>query len=140
MAEADDTALVVPEGVTVTLDLNGHTIDRALTEIQENGSVIIVNGTLTVTDSSDPATGRITGGYTILGGGVYIGSLGKFTMSGSSITGNAAADYGGGVLNEGEFTMSDGSITGNTGGRIGAAAWLTMAPSSCTAARPLPAM
>lgn len=98
-AEADDTPLEVPADKTVTLDLNGHTIDRALTAAMANGNVITVNGALTVTDSSATDTqagsGKITGGY---------------------ITGSYA-QYGGGVYvygNGATFTMKDGSISGNS--------------------------
>ncbi|MBQ9060126.1 MAG: hypothetical protein IJ128_03185, partial [Firmicutes bacterium] len=54
-ADASDVALEVPEGATVILDLNGHTIDRGLTEknAKVNGSVITVKGSLTIKDS-DP--------------------------------------------------------------------------------------
>ena len=43
-ADASDVALEVPEGATVILDLNGHTIDRGLTEknAKVNGNVITV--------------------------------------------------------------------------------------------------
>ena len=49
--------LQVPSGKTVTRNLNGHTIDRALTAATSNGYVISVTGTLTMIDSSNPSTG-----------------------------------------------------------------------------------
>ena len=112
--------LVVPAEKTVTLDLNGHTLNRGLSNGQavDNGSVIVVNGTLTVTDSSTEKNGVITGGNSSgFGGGVYV-NHGSFTLSGGSISGNGA-DVGGGVyVNErGTFILSgDPSITGNTEG------------------------
>lgn len=55
-AGADDAALVIPADSTVILDLNGHTLNRNLTSEEENGSVIINNGRLTITGE-----GKITG-------------------------------------------------------------------------------
>ena len=108
-ALASDSALEVPAGVTVTLDLNGHTIDRGLAGSQEvYDRVLIVKGNLTVTDSG--TSGTITGGND---SGVYIHETGALTLSGGSITGNHA-DPGGGVRNDGTLTLNGGAISGNT--------------------------
>jgi hypothetical protein len=46
-------------------------------------------------------------------GGVY--GSGNFTMSGGTVSGNAASTSGGGVyVASGTFTMNDGTISGNT--------------------------
>ena len=114
-ASASDSYLEVPSGKTVTLDLNGHTIDRALTAATSDGSVIQVSGTLTVKDSG--TGGKITGGHTNThGGGVYIPDGGAFTLESGEISGNIADFHGGGVNIDdgGEFTMSGGAISGNT--------------------------
>ena len=107
--------LTVPEEKTVTLDLNGHILDRGLSNAQaaDNGSVIVVNGTLTVKDSKptaahDPAItytdptdstktvtvtgGVITGGSSANGGGVYVGQNGNFILHSGSICGNRAGN------------------------------------------------
>jgi len=102
----------------VILDLNGHTINRALTQAAENGNVLTVNGgDLTIRDSSTNKTGRITGGYNSgMGGGVCVAG-GRLIMEGGSITGNHSTSNGGGVYvtgNDGYFTIESGSITGNT--------------------------
>ncbi len=111
------TALMIPSGKTVTLDLNGHTIDRALAGAEDDGYVIKVVGTLTLTDASDAKDGTITGGKTAqYGGGVYVETNGAFTMEGGTISGNTA-NYGGGgvyVNGNGTFEMTDGTISGNT--------------------------
>ena len=49
-----DENLVVPDGVNATLDLNGHIVDRAAT-VSAPGSVITVNGGLTIKDSAPDA-------------------------------------------------------------------------------------
>ena len=115
IASASDEALIVPQGVTVTLDLNSHTINRGLSEVAENGSVIVVQGTLTVRDSG--SGGTITGGFAELGGG--IANNGTLIIEGGSIEGNCAVYDGGGIYNSGTLAMRGGTVTGNTAGRYG---------------------
>ena len=117
-----DSYLVIPAGVTVTLDLNGHTLSRGLTTETNYGFVIKVEGTMTLIDSSNSGTGVVTGGLSSgsNGGGVTVNSGGSFTLSGGIITGNTAP-YGGGVnVNSGgSFTMTGGLISGNTANYFG---------------------
>jgi|GEM_PF-2595074 len=120
-------AICVPSGKTVILDLNGKTIDRAMSDPAGNslGAVITVNGNLTMNDTSSAGSGKITGGYGQWVGGVYVTSGATFTMNGGTITGNKAYatdnSYAGGVAvvsstsTASIFTMNGGSITGNTG-------------------------
>ncbi len=134
-------ALAVPSGVSATLDLNGHIVDRGYREPGFDGSVIVINGTLTVIDSApeldhggavaytDPITnssvevtgGVLTGGWAEQYGGVQING-GTFNLKGGSIVGNGAGKsgffgspgLGGGVLlQSGSFNMSGGAICGN---------------------------
>lgn len=104
---------MIPSGVTVTLDLNGCSIDRGLKDEDpiSDGNVITVNGTLTLTDSV--GGGEITGGNNEGDGGGVV-NYGTITMDGGTISGNTANSEGGGVLNEGTFTIDDGTISGNT--------------------------
>ena len=117
-------ALTIPSDVTATLDLYGHSVDRGYgnqTEPGFDGSVMIINGTLTVTDSA--SGGAVTGGFPDqYGGGVQIQG-GTFNLLGGAITGNSVGKtgffgtegLGGGVyLQSGVFNMSGGSISGNT--------------------------
>ena len=118
-AQTTDGYLTIPSRHYVTLDLNGHTLNRNLTEAVANGFVIKVEGTLTINDSSDPNTGSITGGYNSShGGGVYMYgflSTSTFIMNGGNITGNNASKKGGGVyVDHGSFTMNGGTISNNT--------------------------
>ncbi len=48
------------------------------------------------------------------GGGVFTSYNAVFTMSGGTISGNSASLFGGGVCNLASFTMSGGTITGNS--------------------------
>lgn len=121
-----DSYLEVPAGVSVTLDLNGHTIDRNMTESQVGGYVILLNGksnnhaSLTIRDGSNPSTGRITGGFdgnsggNSAAGGINV-QYGDLTLESGSICGNQCTFGGGGGvrLAGGTFTMTGGSITGN---------------------------
>lgn len=107
----------VPKGATVTIDLNGFTMNRNLTAAQENGHVIENNGTLTITDSSQAASGKVTGGNSSNSAGGVL-NYGVFTLSGGSITGNTGKSAGG-VVNMDTFTMKGGSITENKGDHAG---------------------
>ena len=121
---------------TVTIDLNGHKLNRGLSELTSYGIVIRVEngGTLTVKDSG--SGGTITGGYDATGGGIcvlgtlnfesgtisgcygtkggaiYTTSDGIVNMTGGTISGNTSTD-GGGIYNNGTLTISGGTITGN---------------------------
>lgn len=108
----------------ITLDLNGHTLDRGLTAPQDNGSVIsITNHPFTLKDSSGNNSGKITGGNTTgSGGGVAVSINAIFTMDGGTITGNKAAQNGGGIANIStpcEITVNGGNITSNSAGQYG---------------------
>jgi hypothetical protein len=118
-ATPEDAALTVPAGETVVIDLNGHTLNRALTTPAANGSVIINNGTLAIMGD-----GQIKGGNTTGNGGGILNN-GAFTLYGGEITGNKASGMGGGVYNTanvlpGGFWMTGGLIDGNTAGSFAA--------------------
>lgn len=115
-------------GTTVTLDLNGHTLTRPMTAADAGGQVIAVmnGGKLTITDSSGSNSGKITGGWSFQGAGIYVSEGCELTISGGTITGNRADQiagggygYGGGIENHGTLTITGGVITGNTAGQFG---------------------
>ena len=106
----------IPEGETVTIDLNGHELKRVLSNAVNKGYIIENNGTLTVKDSSGSSAGKITGGKngngSQVGAGVY--NTGTFTLESGTITDNKASHYGAGVYNAGTFNFKGGVIKDNT--------------------------
>ena len=92
----DGTLYIDLDGIT--LDLNGHIIDRNLAN-GDKGRVILVEGaTLTITDTSADKNGKITGGYLTggnRGAGVSVNN-GNLILNGGSIYGNSA-ESGAGV-------------------------------------------
>lgn len=119
------TDITIQAGDEVTIDLNGHTLNGT-----GKSSVIVVNGELTVKDSSGNNSGKITGGVGYASGGgngggaISIESGGKCTLEGGTLTGNHCNGYNynaGGVYAKGtaEFYMTGGVITGNTANRQG---------------------
>lgn len=121
-----DGRIYVRSGVNIVIDLNGHSIDRNLSEAVANGQVLYVQGNLTVEDTV--GNGKITGGYhtrksddTIanysIGGGVVVEG-GTFNLDGGSIvqnqiSGNYIVGVGVGIRNGGTFNMNGGRITEN---------------------------
>lgn len=117
--------ITIQANAKVTIDLNGYTLTGT-----GRDSVIVVNGELTVKDSSDTNSGKITGGighasgYGNGGGAISIENGGKCTLAGGTLTGNHCNGYNynaGGVYAKGtaEFYMTGGVITGNTANRQG---------------------
>ena len=116
--EQDGASITIPEGKNITIDLNGKTLDRGLSEKDPaaNGSVIINTGTLTIKDSSEGKTGTIKGGNASYGGAIV--SNGTTTLESGTISENTAIQ-GGGVYNVGTFTMTGGEITDNKASEYG---------------------
>ncbi|MBO4800324.1 MAG: leucine-rich repeat domain-containing protein [Bacteroidaceae bacterium] len=124
VAEGNDSYLNIPAGHHVIIDLNGHKIDRNMTESQQGGYVIKLDGqsnnhaSLVIRDSQ--GGGQITGGFdgTSSGqssaGGINVQNS-DLTLEGGSICGNKCTFTGGGGvrLGSGTFTMTGGTITGN---------------------------
>ncbi len=106
--------LRIPEGNPVTIDLNGHMINRGLTECQDIGSVIRVEpgAVLTIKDSSNDNSGSITGGASWNGGGIC--NHGTLTIEGGTISGNKALHNtygGGGGIYNGSYQGSKATLT-----------------------------
>ena len=119
-----DDALTIPAGKALTINLNGHTINRNLSEAVTYGQVIRIASGANLTIIGP---GTITGGYNlgsagdIDGGGIY--NAGTLTLNNVTVTGNKclkqngedATGRGGGIYSgpKSSFTMTDGNISYN---------------------------
>lgn len=124
-AKSGDEGLIVPAGKSITLDLAGHAIDRALTRKRADGYVIKVQGELVIQDSA--GAGKITGGWnSAYGGGVYV-DAGYMTLLSGAITGNHAARGGGVYVSgmDGYFVMADGEVSRNTSDEDGGGVYIS---------------
>ena len=132
----------------ITIYLNGHTIDRNLSEAQENGRVIEIASGKNVTIIGP---GTITGGYKVAknssenpadndGGGIY--NLGNLTLNNVTVTGNecikkvldgSATGRGGGIYcgSSGSFTMIGGEISENVAEGGGGGIFVDQTPEMC---------
>ena len=118
IAGTNNDPLVVPEGVSVTLDLNGYTVDRNLfTEAaKESGYVILVEsgGSLTITGAGTVKGGHNSGN----GGGIYVENGAELILGDVTVTENKMGTgcKGGGVYLEDGGTLcvsGDVHITNN---------------------------
>ena len=119
-AGAADACLLIPEGISLTLDLAGHTLDRSLSAPvgRDEGHVLMIPETsiLTVRDSGE-GTGLITGGYSPDGGGIL--NRGSLILEGGRIAGNRAESKGGGIDNFGILVIAGGIVEDNGAGKRG---------------------
>ena len=113
-ADASEASnLTVPAGKRLTLDLNGHVLDRSLSERRVNlGAVVSVEAGAVLTIRDSRGSGVITGGYRDDGGGIL--NHGTLILEGGSVTGNTALHSGGGIANYGTMIITGGRVTGNT--------------------------
>ena len=104
----------IHDNKTVTLDLNGRTLNRGLSEAAADGHVLkIISGSkLTVEDSGN--IGTIKGGYANEGGA--IDNYGTLIVNKGNIRENKTTSRGGGIINRsgGLVTINGGSIADNT--------------------------
>lgn len=136
-AVSTDGPLLVENGQTVTLDLNGHTLNRNLGSAVNDGCVIKNQGTLTINGTGggvikggnsssggggilNEGTLTINGGTikenktTSLGAGIYNVTGKTLTLNGGVIDNNQnTTNDGGGIYNQGTFTLTSGSIINN---------------------------
>ena len=104
-ATATDTALIIPAGKNITIDLNGHTIDRKRNEPVENGNVFTNNGILTLSGS-----GTVENGFNSGNGGAIVNN-GMLNLTGATIRYNRSAEDGGAIYNSGTLNMGSGEIS-----------------------------
>ena len=111
-----DTYLNVPGSQNVTLNLNGHTLDRRLSIATPNGCVINIESGGELTISGE---GVIKGGKSSNTGGA-IHNSGTLTITGGTIRDNSSTYAGGGIYNNGTLTINGGSVYNNTTSKLGA--------------------
>ena len=110
----DNDTIYIPDGARLTINLNGHTINRGLTEDRNDGEVIFINDDADVIINN----GTITGGYSNSeGGGLYIEGGANVTLNNVHIVGNKVYnDDGAGIYMYGgsKLTVNGGSFENNT--------------------------
>lgn len=119
---------------TVTIDLNGFSIDRGLTEARKNGSVfnISLSKKVVITNSAK-RTGVITGGFNSDNGGAFVIEGSAVRLENITVSGNTTQKRGGAMWTrnvQGRFStyvadveIVDTVITENTA-KTGGAAYL----------------
>ena len=109
--DLDNKTLSIEEGTTITIDLNGHTLDRKLTKRGEGGGqVFTVRSGATLNLSN----GTLKGGWGGNSGGIS-NEGGTANLTNVTITGCTGDDRGGGISNLSGSTlnMEGGAITNN---------------------------
>ena len=119
--------IMIPGESNVTIDLNGFSIDRRLTEATQNGSVFYVgrNSSLTLLNSN--GTGAITGGNTTgSGGAIYVEGGGNLTLRNVSFTNNTAQYFGGAIFleNKTNIIIENANFTDNQAAHHGGAIYV----------------
>lgn len=98
----------------ITMNLNGHTINRGLTEWKYNGEVINIGQGADVIIND----GTITGGFSCNGaGGIHIDDRATVVLNNVNVVGNTVEDDDGSaiaVYDGATLTMNGGSISNNT--------------------------
>lgn len=126
---SEDGYLYLNDEHILTIDLNGHKIDRNLKEPTDDGVVFRLydyDARLIIKDSV--GGGKITGANNTGNGGAFLAERGGLYILGGKISGNKAAN-GAGVYWESKnnFCICDGEITGNeaaeNGGGIYGTSW-----------------
>ncbi len=107
-----DVAINIPAGKRLTLDLNGHTLNRnrQKRDVHVGSAIHIEAGAILILRDSI-GTGVITGGSHDNGGGIL--NRGTLIMEGGRVTGNTALNSGGGLANNGTMILMGGCVTGN---------------------------
>ena len=110
-------------GITLTIDLNGHKLFRELSSFSSYGHVFWVEGHSNLTLESSIDGGSIEGGKSDdFGGAIFISEGSTVTAKNVTFKNNSASQFGGAILNNGTFTVTDCTITDNTAGYQGGGA------------------
>ena len=106
-----NSTLSINEGLTVTIDMNGHKLDRKLTKRGEGGGQVI---TVREGATLNLSNGTLAGGWGGAGGAL-VNEGGTVELTDVICSNNVANDRGGGICNRegGTLTMTGGAITNN---------------------------
>lgn len=126
------STIYVPSDARITVNLNGHTINRGLKQYEYDGEVICINddadviinggksGDPIIAPDADPGEvkmGTITGGFSRNGaGGIHMQDGSKLTLNNVNIAGNNVADDDGAgiaVYDGAALTMNGGCVSRN---------------------------
>ena len=110
--DLSNSTLSIAEGTTVTINLDGHTLDRHLTHRGEGGGQVF---TVRKGATLNLGYGTLKGGWGGNAGGL-VNEGGTANLTDVTITGCTGDDKGGGICNldGGTLTMTGGALTGNT--------------------------
>ncbi len=133
VANHNDSCIDVPAGKDITIDLNGHTLNRNCQTIQDNGMAILVNSDASLTIINSVKGGKITGGKTKKGGAIH--NNGTLIINGITICGNKAEESGGGIFIDlkASLDISSSEIRDNTVDECGGGifSWGSLTVSDC---------
>lgn len=109
--DLSNSTLSIESGTTVTINLDGHTLNRGLTarNYDTGGQVITVRQGATL----NLINGTLKGGWGGASGGLS-NEGGTANLTDVIITGCVGDDRGGGICNRGTLNMIRGAIKGNT--------------------------
>jgi hypothetical protein len=98
-------------GAGLTVVIQGLTISNgSALQFGCGGGILIDGSTLTVTDCT--VSNNSTDGT---GGGICVENNGTLTIESSTLSGNYAGDYGGGMANDGTITINNSTLSDNRG-------------------------
>lgn len=109
----NDSSVYFSDGVNITLNLNGHTIDRCLDEWDYAGEVVCIgkNADVIIND------GTVKGGFSCnSAGGIHIKGGAKVVLNNINVVGNTVKEEKGAaiaVYNKASLTMNGGSLSDN---------------------------
>ena len=107
------------EGVTVTIDLNGHRLYRNLSNYDRAGHVIWAHNGSDLTLTSSVAGGSIEGGMAYNGGAIHIPNGNTVSATNVIFQNNSAFEHAGAIWNNGTFTATNCTFTDNTANDVG---------------------
>ena len=115
---------LVVDGVTVTINLNGHKLSRVIVSENEAGHVFYAKGNcnLTLKNTADGSS-SIERGNAFQGGAIYIESGSTVSAENIIFQNNSARNYGGAIYNNGTFTAKNCTFTNNNVAKYGAGIW-----------------